>query len=1682
MLTSAGTDLGATDARSRPVTAGAAGGEAAAGVDYQTLAAELRAHLDELEAELEEGDITTKGYEKRKNRLRETYAAVADTVDWAGERPGVGHQYSGSTTSQHSYQSVNSFVDSPIEAYTGGLARPGSYAHTYQSSSDSDALYMRDRSRDVSRSTSRDTSRDASRDARDGRKDEGVHYRDTLRSEADFSEFSAAYGAHVATSPTYFAPAASPRPDDGAMQPPLVPRGYNAGGIVLPPAKFKNLASLLRDRTRATPKANAILTLDAKGKEASAISWDRLSARAEKVGQVIREKSGLYRGDRVALYFRDTDAVDFAVAMLGCFLAGVVAVPVNTATEYGELNRILNASLAHLALTTDVNLKAFHRNFISQGQPWPRGVEWWKINEFGTFSSKADLPALQVPDLAYIEFASAPTGELRGSVLSHKTLMHQMTCLGQIVRSARTAERAADDLAPEPDVPDASLTTVSYLDPRRSIGLIMGLFLSIYLGHTLVWVPQSAPTVPGLYAHLISRLRPSILLADYPGLKQAVYNYQSYPLLTRNFSKRHAVDLSSVAWCFVDCLTVDAEFHEILTDRWLRPLGNAHAHEVVAPLLTLAEHGGMAIAVRDWLRGEDRLGAALPAATDDDYGPSDLSELLLDKAALATNTVRILSTKLPRGGFLDEPVGDTIRVGAFGYPLPDATLAIVDPEPLDGACRLVPELTVGEIWVDSPSLSGGFWGLPNETTQIFHAVCRGPAGLLPTRFLRTGRLGFTYAGKVYVVGLYEDRLRRRIEPAADGARRPQFRYNYTQHLVQTIMQNVPRVFDCTAFDVFVSHEHLLNVLVESPLAITAPDTPGGPPAVPDADLLRELCVRCVDKLRAVHDVRVYCMLVTAPNTLPRSLRNGRLEIGTMLCRLDYERGTLPAVYAHFGGDHSLLNLPADVGADDARRVWSLAAAAARQGQLAHEDTQYTGVDDRDVIVDDRSGTSMAKFPSVVHVLQWRVANQPEELAYCTIDSKSRESRQTTWKKFDGRVAAVAALLRDKAGVRAGDRVVLLYSHSEDYVHAVLACLCLGAVAVPVAPLDQARLGEDVPALLGVLDDFRVRAIAVNGETEHALKTKAIAQYVKQSAQIAKVAMQPVVNTAKAKAAAGTAASHLDVRPEWLAPGRPALVWVHWTADNRPVAVSVGHDTLLAMCKTQKETCQLSSTQPIVGCIRSTSGVGFLQTCVLGIYVGAATYLISPADFAVNPSLFFLALARYKVKDGYATRQMLEHGMALAPMRGYNLRETKNLMVACDGRPDAGIFTRLGRFFTASGLEPTAISVVYSHALNPMVTTRSYIGVDPVQLRLDLAGLRRGLVVPLDRAAPGHSVVLHDSGMVPVNTQIAIVNPESRRLCRASEYGEIWVASDACATGFYGSTDPFDAERFAARTADGDRNMLYTRTGDLGFLRTVSRRLGADGALVDLQVLFVLGAIGDTFEIAGLNHFPIDIETTVEAAHRDICPGGSAVFQADRTVVVVVEVARTTALAALVPIVVNAVLDCHGILTDVVAFVARGDFPRSRLGEKQRSKILASWINRKLKTLAVFNAAPPRGGRGVTRPSAPRDVVAAPPTLTRPMESVIAELADHCRALAGARSTGGSADRLLVARGRAAGRVRADGRVPPAAGAAGADAERGRGDCAPRRAVHVRPGRAAGAGAAAARAGDGGDADRVRAVV
>lgn len=841
---------------------------------------ELEAKLRELDQELAEGDITQKGYEKRRTLLFTEFLDVghgAPTRDWAARNASISSAGGGMSNSYSAYQlpgqpsheAPPSLPGRFQERQFGGPNHSPRLQSMQESlrlpQSDNYSLSSHDESRAATMSRSDyafnpaehlDTNPQSS--VTHESPDANSRMSTMLDSQQGYFSDFAGQQLHEQYRESYGGPqrysvgeALSPNGASNTMfgtefpspavinhQPPLEPRDVpfcisDPHNRSIQMSKFDSIGAVLRHRGKANSRQPAFWVLDTKGKETASITFEKLASKAEKVAQVIRDKSNLYRGDRVALVYRDTEIIDFAISLMGCFIAGVVAVPISCIDDYQKLTLLLTTTQAHLALTTENNLKLFNRDINANKLKWPTGVEWWKTNEFGSYHPKRkDEPTpLQVPDLAYIEFSRAPTGDLRGVVLSHRTIMHQMACISAMIatlpRAAKTdaqhetLDRNASYLL---GTPRNAETILSYLDPREGIGMILGVLSAVYGGHTTVWMEPRTVDTAGLYAHLITKYRATIMVADYSRLKFAAYNYQQDPMTTRNFKKGSEPNFSSVKVCLIDTLTVDNEFHDLLADRWFKPMRNERARELVAPMLCLPEHGGMIISVRDWLGGEERMGCPLSVIEGEeedklvervDRSPdlqrngfvspgkkavrkavrTDLSEVLLDKEALKTNEVVVLAMGTEARKRSHEP--GTIRAGAFGYPIPDATLAVVDPE----TSVLCSPFTVGEIWVDSPSLSGGFWSLPKHTETIFHASPfrfvegNSTPQVLDMEFLRTGLLGCIIEGKVYVLGLYEDRIRQKVEWVERGVQEAEHRYFFVQHLVSSIMRNIPKIHD-----------------------------------------------------------------------------------------------------------------------------------------------------------------------------------------------------------------------------------------------------------------------------------------------------------------------------------------------------------------------------------------------------------------------------------------------------------------------------------------------------------------------------------------------------------------------------------------------------------------------------------------------------------------------------------------------------------------------------------------------------------------------------------------------------------------------------------------------------------------------------------------------------------------------
>lgn len=1378
--------------------------------------------------------------------------------------------------------------------------------------------------------------------------------------------------------------------DPSKLEKPLFPRKALEFANSL---SLASIAEILAHRAMLYKTEPALIVLDGKGKDVGSITWEKLYSKSVKVAYEIEHKLSLKNADTVVLLYKDGEVTEFAIALFGCFIAGVTAIPIHQDISLPEVINIISLTSTKLMLFSESVAKELEKlNTPTSKLKWPTKLIRWRTTDFGS-AKKSELQSAQTKlksmtqrsktDLAYVEFSRSPVGELRGIALSHRTIMHQMNCLNQSLLSLPDAggglNRSYKEFRREKKVFFATL------DIRFSIGIILGMLFTVYSGNILLWAPLRVMETQGLYANITSRFKASLLLTDYFGLKRVTYDYQQAPNATRYFSKTQSIDFSSVKWVLVNALTIDGEFIEILANRYLRPLGCEQPENAIIPMLTLSEYGGMVISLRDWIGGKENLG--LQDITDDDT-PHELSAVLIDKEALSRNVVEIIDTNPPSS---DDIPPDALRVDAFGYPLPDATLAVVNPE----LSTLVNKNELGEIWIDSPCLSGGFYGLRKESKLIFHARCRGGDKVLEMDFLRTGLLGFTYNGKVYVLGLYEDRIRQRIswiDQKIHKKLKKEFligtgsRYHYSSHLLATLASEVRQVYDCTIFDVFIGNEYLPVAIVEAEIIRkTIEDVANGGAALAnnkasgDKDgitpstsipmnepVLNAIAQKCFDTLYQKHFLRLYCVLVVDCDTLPKILRSGGREIANMLCKKRFLEGSLRAEFVKFFVRKSISMVPH--GEDIIGGIWSPYVSELRNATLSKFPNQISTIDYREKSIDDKTGAPLTDFKTIIDILKFRVASSGDSIAFHNVDTHGKTTtKPLTWKKFESRVYAVCQYFIEKFGNTAGRYVVLMYSLSEEFVIAVYACFFCGIIPVPMLPFDSNRIGEDFPAFVGILRDFDINEVFVNEEVEKFLKNGPIADALKKLTSKRGRALK-IKNTAKLTKVSNVAGLNskllkIQASANHRNQNTISLVWLNFTSDHYRVGATLSHKAIIGICKVFKETCNLSSRSAIVGCVRHSCGIGFIQAALLGVFLGTTTYLSSPVNYAENPLAFFLSLARYKVKDVFVTEQMLKYAAIKFTPKGFNLSNLKNMMISSENRVEIDFLRKIAKVFQPAKLGPASMSTVFNHYYNPIISTRSYATVAPVDLYLDPIALRQGYVSIVDQAEVPNALHVQDSGMVPVCTEIAIVNPETKKSCKEGEFGEIWVCSEANLTSFTngpkGPTDKFAETQFQGVIADGNPDVTYLRTGDLGFLHTISiaRTLSSgndnEEQVTSFQPLFVLGKISDTFEVMGLHHFPIDIENTIEACHPDIFKNGSCIFKCADYTIVVCESKRSRYFASLVPLIVNTVLSKHHIIVDVVAFIKKGEFPISRLGTKQRSRIVDAWVQGVIPIIALY---------------------------------------------------------------------------------------------------------------------------------
>jgi acyl-CoA synthetase (AMP-forming)/AMP-acid ligase II len=596
--------------------------------------------------------------------------------------------------------------------------------------------------------------------------------------------------------------------------------------------------------------------------------------------------------------------------------------------------------------------------------------------------------------------------------------------------------------------------------------------------------------------------------------------------------------------------------------------------------------------------------------------------------------------------------------------------------------------------------------------------------------------------------------------------------------------------------------------------------------------------------------------------------------------------------------------------------------------------------------------AIGEFSTIVEVLRRRALQQPDQWAYTNLLDGEAEGDHLTYATLDYQARTIGALLQRSRAC--GERALLLYPTSLEFIAAFFGCLYAGVIAVPLAPPHPAQPQRTLPRLQAIANDARPTIV---------LTTSSIFSKVEGLfTQAPELATMQWLATDRLTG---------ELATEWKEPALSShsLALLQYTSGSTtmPRGVMVSHGNLLHNSANINQAFELTPDRGVsVSWLPVFHDMGLTNGVVQPMFIGRPSVLLPPQSFLQRPVRWLQAISRYKgfVSGGpnFAYELCVRK---ITPEQRDNLDLSSWYAAYTGAEPvRADTLKRFAEMFAAHGFRPSFLYPCYGLAEATLMVSGGPLKNEPALFRAQSAALEQNCVAEaLDRQQNARTLV--GCGQAMPDTTIVIAHPESLTRCAPEQVGEIWVAGPTVSPGYWNRPEETECA-FRAYLADSGEGP-FLRTGDLGFLK--------DGEL------FVTGRLKDLIIIAGRNLYPHDIELTVEESHPAIRWGGCAAFSVDAAdeerLVVAAEVERhyearpqhnkvvhngmphsytngngrpPLDATATIRAIRRAVAEEHDVRVHAVVLLKAGSLPKTSSGKVQRKACQASFLNGTLATL------------------------------------------------------------------------------------------------------------------------------------
>lgn len=572
--------------------------------------------------------------------------------------------------------------------------------------------------------------------------------------------------------------------------------------------------------------------------------------------------------------------------------------------------------------------------------------------------------------------------------------------------------------------------------------------------------------------------------------------------------------------------------------------------------------------------------------------------------------------------------------------------------------------------------------------------------------------------------------------------------------------------------------------------------------------------------------------------------------------------------------------------------------------------------------------------------------RPEQTLFRFVDVDGRELEHYTYRSFAERTRELAAYLSTEAGLRAGDRALLVYPPGLEMVAALYACARIGVIAVPVSPPLPMSFESGLAKLGFIARDCQARAVLSTKQFEYDFRMLLGQRHGGQPWSDAGLPELPWFATDGAQEFGGA--------PVPDTPGDVLFLQYTSGSTSDPKGVIVSHKNVIA-----NVSAFTGGSEVLVSWLPQHHDMGLISAYMFILLQGGTTHAMSPLDFLARPSAWLRLIsdvrATHTPVPNFALEYCLrEDKVPAAELAGIDLSSLECIVVGAEPLR-ANTFHQFRERFAPYGLRPEALTGAYGMAESTLIVS--------IRGRQTLTVNKRGLeknVARVEKALPENSnqVPLVSCGKPLEETVVRVVDPQTRQALGEGRVGEVWLAGPSKGRGYW-NRPQLTAEMFEARLA-GDDEHSYLRTGDLGFLY--------EGEL------FVCGRSKDLIIVRGVNCYPSDIEAVVECSAKQVrggCVAALSVEQDDQEALVVVAEVRDEHNLPDARALARAIRrHCH-IDPHTIVFAPPRSIPKTTSGKIRRASTRQLWLDGALPTFSSWvNPAATRGHDGTAAGAGP----------------------------------------------------------------------------------------------------------------